>query len=510
MEEELALQMLKITKEFPGVKALDRVNFSVKKGEIHALCGENGAGKSTLMKVLSGVYPYGSYEGKIMIKGREVQFRNIKESQDAGVAIIHQELALVSEMTVAENIFLGSPLMSDRVIDWNKLYAEAQKWLDEIELDIDPQTKLVELTVGKQQLIEIVKALTKNAEILILDEPTSALTERDAEILFQKLKQLKSRGVTCIYISHKLDEVMRIADSVTVLRDGQTIRTTPIEEITEHDIVAQMVGREITEFYPYEKRNLGEEVLKVDKYSFFCSTVQSLLVSDISFSVRKGEILGVSGLMGSGRTELFMSLFGGLEGIKRGEVIVNNQSVDIQQPLDAINHGLAYVSEDRRRYGLIHEMNIIQNITLSSLQKVKRQGMLDENVELKKSEDLARRVNLRAYSLEALVNQLSGGNQQKVVLSKWLLTDPQVLILDEPTRGIDVGAKFEIYKIIIELAKRGVAIIMVSSELPEVLGMSDRILVIANGQMTGELSRSEATQEEVMKFATMRGDKIYE
>lgn len=510
MSNQLALQMLNITKEFPGVKALDQVNFSVKKGEIHALCGENGAGKSTLMKVLSGVYPYGSYYGKIMINNQEVQFSNIKASQAAGVAIIHQELALVPEMNVAENVFLGSHLMKNQVIDWSKLYAEAQKWLDEIGLDIDPQTKLGELTVGKQQLIEIIKALTKNAEILILDEPTSALTESDAEVLFHILNQLKSQGATCIYISHKLDEVLRIADTVTVLRDGQTISTDPIETLTENDIVAKMVGRELTEFYPYEKRGLGEEVLQVNNYSFFCPVTQNQLVTDISFSVRKGEILGVSGLMGSGRTELFISLFGGLEGIKTGEVIVNDQSVDIKQPADAIKHGLAYVSEDRRRYGLIHEMNIIQNTTIASLHKVKRQGMLDQNVELKKSEDLATRVNLRAYSLEALVSQLSGGNQQKVVLSKWLLTDPQVLILDEPTRGIDVGAKFEIYKIIIELAKRGVAIMMVSSELPEVLGLSDRVIVMSNGQITGELSRSEATQEEVMKLATMRGEKIYE
>lgn len=510
MSNQFALQMLNITKEFPGVKALDDVSFSVEKGEIHALCGENGAGKSTLMKVLSGVYPYGSYSGKIFVGDQEVQFNHIKESQDAGVAIIHQELALVPEMNVAENIFLSSHLLGNQLINWNQLYIGAQKWLDEIGLDIDPQIKLGELTVGKQQLIEIIKALTKNAEILILDEPTSALTESDAEILFRILEKLKSQGVTCIYISHKLDEVLKIADTVTVLRDGRTISTDPIEKLTEGDIVAKMVGRELTQFYPYEKRRLGEEVLTVNNYSFFRQATQTKLVSNISFSVRKGEILGVSGLMGSGRTELFISLFGGFDGTKTGEVILNDKPIDIKQPADAIKYGLAYVSEDRRKYGLVHEMNIIHNTTISALHKVKSQGLLDQNLELKKSEELAERVNLRAHSLEAFVSQLSGGNQQKVVLSKWLLTAPKVLILDEPTRGIDVGAKFEIYKIMIELAKRGVSIIMVSSELPEVLGMSDRVIVMSNGQITGELSRSEATQEQVMKFATMRGEKTYD
>ena len=510
MSNEFALQMLNITKEFPGVKALDDVSFSVKKGEIHALCGENGAGKSTLMKVLSGVYSYGSYMGKIIVGDQEVHFNHIKESQDAGVAIIHQELALVPEMNVAENIFLSSQLLEKQLINWNRLYAEAQKWLDEIGLDIDPQINLGELTVGKQQLIEIIKALTKNAEILILDEPTSALTESDAEVLFRILEKLQSQGVTCIYISHKLDEVLSIADSVTVLRDGRTISTDPIEKLTEGDIVAKMVGRELTQFYPYKKRDIGEDILRVDNYSFFHRETQTKLVSDISFSVKKGEILGVSGLMGSGRTELFISLFGGFEGVKTGDIILNDELIDIKQPGDAIKHGLAYVSEDRRRYGLVHEMNIIQNTTISALHKVKSNGLLDQNLELKKSAELAERVNLRAYSLEALVSQLSGGNQQKVVLSKWLLTDPKVLILDEPTRGIDVGAKFEIYKIMIELATRGVSIIMVSSELPEVLGMSDRVIVMSNGQITGELLRSEATQEKVMKFATMRGEKVYD
>lgn len=508
MTNELALQMLNITKEFPGVKALDKVNFSVKKGEIHALCGENGAGKSTLMKVLSGIHPYDSYTGKIIVNGKEVQFNNIKESQDAGVAIIHQELALVPEMNVAENIFLSSDLMRSKLINWNEVYAESQKWLDEIGLDVDPQTKLKELTVGRQQLIEIIKALTKEAEILILDEPTSALTESDAEVLFDILKNLRSQGVTCIYISHKLDEVLEIADTVTVLRDGQTISTDPIEELTENDIVAKMVGRELTEFYPYEEHDIGEEIFKVNNYTFRHGIGQDDLVSDISFTLREGEILGFSGLMGAGRTELFISLFGGFSGEKTGEIILNEKPINIEKPADAIKHGLAYLSEDRRRYGILPEMNVIKNTTIASLHKVKSQGLLDKNLELKRSEELAEKVNLRAHSLEALVTQLSGGNQQKVVLSKWLLTDPKILILDEPTRGIDVGAKFEIYKIIIELAKQGVGIIMISSELPEILGMSDRIMVMSNGRITGELPRSEATQEKIMKLATVRSENL--
>ncbi|WP_442962152.1 xylose ABC transporter ATP-binding protein [Pseudogracilibacillus sp. SE30717A] len=506
MSSDYALQMLNITKEFPGVKALDGVSFSVKKGEIHALCGENGAGKSTLMKVLSGVYPYGSYTGKIIVNGAEVQFNNIKESQEARVALIYQELALIPEMSVAENIFLSSDLMRSMFINRNQLLAEAQNWLDQIGLDIDPQIKLGELTVGKQQLIEIIKALTKNAEILILDEPTSALTESDAEVLFEILEKLRSEGVTCIYISHKLDEVLHIADTVTVLRDGQTISTDPIEELSEEKIVAKMVGRELTEFYPYENRDLGEDILNVKNYTFNHYVTQEELVSNISFSLKKGEILGFSGLMGAGRTELFISLFGGYPGKKMGEIILNGKIVDIKNSRDAIKQGLAYVSEDRKRYGLVLDMNIIKNTTLASLDKVKSQRLLDSNLELKRSEELAKKVNLRAHSLEALVNQLSGGNQQKVVLSKWLLTNPKVLILDEPTRGIDVGAKFEIYKLIIELAKQGVGIILISSELPEILGISDRVIVMSNGRVTGELSRADATQEEIMKLATMRSE----
>jgi len=498
-----ALQMKNITKEFPGVKALDMVTFSVNKGEIHALCGENGAGKSTLMKVLSGVYPKGEYTGEIIINGNRVDFKNIKESQDAGVAIIYQELALVPEMSVAENIFLSSDYMTKGVVKWHEMYAEAQKSLKQIGLDIDPQMRLGDLTVGKQQLVEIAKALTKNADILILDEPTAALTESDVKILVNLLKELRRKGVTCIYISHKLNEVMELADTVTVLRDGQTVSTNSISELTEDKIVEKMVGRELTELFPYEERTLGEEILSVKDYKFTHAHTGEDLVKNATFNLKKGEILGVAGLMGAGRTELFTSLFGGYPGNAEGTITIDGKPTNIKKPSDAIAEGLAYVSEDRKRYGLVLGMEITKNSTMAALQKVMPKGIIDSALEYKEAERLNRKMNLKAPTLEAKVSQLSGGNQQKVVLSKWLFTNPKVLILDEPTRGIDVGAKYEIYKIINELASQGVGIVIISSELPEVLGMSDRVIVMQEGKVTGELTREEANQEKIMKFATM-------
>ncbi|WP_026695412.1 xylose ABC transporter ATP-binding protein [Peribacillus kribbensis] len=500
--EALALQMQGITKEFPGVKALDNVTFSVRKGEIHALCGENGAGKSTLMKILSGVYPSGSYSGQILINGKEVSFKSIKESQVAGVSIIYQELALVEEMSVAENIFLSHDLMRRKVIDWNKINTEAQKWLHYIGLDIDPEAKVNQLTVGKQQLIEITKALTNNTDILILDEPTAALTESDVEILKGILMDLRSKGVTCIYISHKLGEVMALADSVTILRDGQTIGTYPIEEMNEDKIIAKMVGRELTELFPYEPRKIGETVLEVENYSVYDKKADHMIIKNASFNLKKGEILGFSGLMGAGRTELFISLFGGLEGKKQGRVVIDGIDVHIQKPADAIKAGLAYVSEDRKRYGLILGMDIAKNSTLVALNKIIKLKVIDSHLEMIRAEEITKKMKLKAPNLEAKVGQLSGGNQQKVVLSKWILNNPKILVLDEPTRGIDVGAKYEIYKIINELAEQGVGIVIVSSELPEVLGMSDRVLVMSEGEIMGEFSRAEATQEKIMACAT--------
>jgi ABC-type sugar transport system ATPase subunit len=496
------LEMKGITKEFPGVRALDNVTFSVRKGEIHALCGENGAGKSTLMKILSGVYPYGSYEGKIYINGKEVKFKNIKESQEAGIAIIYQELAVVEEMTVAENMFLGHELMRGKYVDWNRIYAEAQKWLQKIGLRIDPETKVGELSVGKQQLIEIAKALTKKAEIIILDEPTAALTESDVSVLKTILRDLRSQGVTCIYISHKLNEVMELADTVTVLRDGQTVSTDPIDQLTEEKIISKMVGRELHELFPYEPRRLGDDILKVNNYSVIDEKSGKKVIDNVSFVLKRGEILGISGLMGSGRTELFTSIFGAYKGKKQGTIFLDGREVIIENPADAIRYGIAYVSEDRKKYGLILGMDIIKNSTLVALKKVTKWNIIDHVLEIKHAEEITKKMKLKAPNLELKVSQLSGGNQQKVVLSKWLLNNPQVLILDEPTRGIDVGAKHEIYKIINELAKQGVGIVLISSELPEVLGMSDRILVMSEGRIVGEFSREDATQEKIMTCAT--------
>ena len=500
--DTFALQMKGIVKEFPGVKALDNVTFSVKRGEIHALCGENGAGKSTLMKILSGVYPHGTYEGEIIINGQKVHFNSIKESQEAGIGIIYQELALVGEMSVAENLFLGHELMRKRIINWNEIYVEAQKWLEYIGLNIDPQIKVADLTVGKQQLVEIAKALTKKTNILILDEPTAALTESDVEILINLLQDLRSQGVTCIYISHKLGEVMSLADSVTILRDGQTISTNPIEELSEDKIVTKMVGRELTELFPYEEHVISKEnILEVKDYTAY-DEQGNKIINQVSFLLKKGEILGFSGLMGAGRSELFISLFGGLKGKKEGKVIIDGKETNIQKPADAIKEGLAYVSEDRKRYGLVLGMDITKNTTLAALNKVVKLNVIDQALEVKSATDITDKMKLKAPSLEARVGQLSGGNQQKVVLSKWLLNNPKILVLDEPTRGIDVGAKYEIYKIINELVKQGVGIVIISSELPELLGMSDRVLVMAEGKISGEFLREEATQERIMTCAT--------
>ncbi|KGR89408.1 D-ribose transporter ATP-binding protein [Ureibacillus massiliensis 4400831 = CIP 108448 = CCUG 49529] len=505
--ESFALEMKSITKEFPGVKALDNVTFSVRKGEIHALCGENGAGKSTLMKVLSGVYPHGTYSGSIFINNQEMRFKNIKESQDAGIAIIYQELALIEELSIAENLFLGHDLMRQPIINWNEIYKQAIIALQKVGLQVDPQMAVKELTVGKQQLVEIAKALMKKTDILILDEPTAALTESDVAVLVKLLNELRQQGVSCIYISHKLSEVMELADSVTILRDGKTISTDPITEMTEDKIITKMVGRELTELFPYEPHPISDEkVLCVEDYTSFDKHGKKV-VADINFHVKKGEILGVSGLMGAGRSELFISLFGGLPGKKQGTVTINGKKTNIKVPSDAIREGLAYVSEDRKRYGLVLGMDITKNTTLIALNKVMKLKMINQALEVKEAKELTSRMKLKAANLDVEVGKLSGGNQQKIVLSKWLMNNPKLLILDEPTRGIDVGAKYEIYKIMNELVQQGVGIVLISSELPEVLGMSDRIIVMSHGRITGEFTRGEATQEKIMVCAT-GGEKV--
>ncbi|MBO1510923.1 xylose ABC transporter ATP-binding protein [Metabacillus bambusae] len=497
------LEMDHITKEFPGVKALDNVSFKVKKGEIHALCGENGAGKSTLMKVLSGLYPTGTYTGNIVVDGKKADFRRIRDAEDTGITIIHQELALVKDMTVGENIFLGREPRKWGTIQWDSLYYEASKWLKMVGLDINPETITHTLGIGQQQLVEIAKALSKNTKILILDEPTAALTESEVEILMGILDELRSKGVSCIYISHKMPEVFHLSDSITVLRDGQTIKTLDKNEVIEDDVIALMVGRELTERYPRVEHKPKEIVLEVKNYSVWNKEKpDQKVIDDVSFSLRRGEILGIAGLMGAGRSELVMSLFGAYEGRSEGNVLIEGKSKQIKSIKQAIKEGLALVTEDRKRLGLVLDMDIKENTTLPNLNKVSRFGTINENEEIKASEKYVKELRTKTASLETKVGTLSGGNQQKVVLAKWLMSNPKVLILDEPTRGIDVGAKYEIYNLMNQLVENGVAIIMISSELPEVLGMSDRILVMHEGYFAKEFTHQEATQENIMVAAT--------
>ncbi|QYR21080.1 xylose ABC transporter ATP-binding protein [Paenibacillus sp. sptzw28] len=498
-----ALEMRNITKEFPGVKALDKVNFTVRKGEVHALCGENGAGKSTLMKVLSGLYPAGTYEGQILINGEEKHFHKIKDAEEAGIAIIYQELALAKDLSVGENLFLGKEPARFGIINWERVFRESEKWLREVGLDVSPEQTTGGLGIGKQQQVEIAKALSKNANILILDEPTAALTEQEVDILLNILREFKKRGVACVYISHKLNEVFAIADSITVLRDGQTIGTYPAAEINEDKVISLMVGRELKELFPRIEAKPGDVVLKVENYSVMSPDHPGKKVVDnISFEVRKGEIFGIAGLMGAGRTELVMSLFGSYPGTDDGVVEIDGKPVKIKTTQQAIKEGLALVSEDRKKYGLVLGMDIKSNVTMASLGKISSVGVLNHNQEIASGNEYIRSLRIKANSVETVVGTLSGGNQQKVVLGKWLMTEPKILILDEPTRGIDVGAKYEIYNIMNDLIRRGVAIIMVSSELPELLGMSHRIMVISEGKKAGEFTAEEATQELIMTTAT--------
>ena len=500
---EFILEMRNITKEFPGVRALEDVTFQVRKGEVHALVGENGAGKSTLMKVLSGFYPHGTYGGDIVLDGEVQRFGTIRDSEEAGIAIIFQELALARNMTIAENIYLGSELTFGRgVIDWNQTYQETAKALAQVGLKLSPGTKVIDLGVGSQQLVEIAKALSKNARLLILDEPTAALTETETENLLAILGQLKARGVTCIYISHRLVEVGRIADRVTVLRDGKTIVTDDVARMPQERIIKNMVGRDLTHMYPRRQRTLGEKVLEVKNWRVRDPVKDQVVVDGISFEVRKGKILGIAGLMGAGRTELVMSLFGVWGKREGGEMWLSGEKLEVKSAYDAIRHGVSLVSEDRKRYGLVLGMDVKENSTLASLERVSRLGVINKNEEIRQSERYVKELRTKTPSMEQRVGNLSGGNQQKVVIAKWLLTQPKVLFLDEPTRGIDVGAKVEIYNIMNDLVDQGVCVVMISSELPEVLGMSDRILVIHEGKLAGALPREAANEEKVMYYAT--------
>ncbi|ETI57829.1 multiple monosaccharide ABC transporter ATP-binding protein [Marinomonas profundimaris] len=502
--ENIILEMRGITKTFPGVKALDSVNLKVREGEIHALVGENGAGKSTLMKVLSGVYPFGSYDGDILFNGETVAFSGITDSEEKGIIIIHQELALVPLLSIAENLFLGNENVENGVINWPKTYARTQTLLEMVGLKESPSTLLGQLGVGKQQLVEIAKALAKDVKLLILDEPTSALQENDSAKLLDLLLEFKAQGISSILITHKLNEISRVADSITVIRDGASVSTLDChaQSISEEDIIRDMVGRDMANRYPQRESHLGKILMEVSSWNVWHpEALDRQMIHDIAFNVRAGEIVGIAGLMGSGRTELAMSLFGQSYGKNiQGEVRLRGESADLSSVPKAIKSGLAYVTEDRKELGLILEETIQINTTLANLDRVSSRGVINENIERQVSEDYRQALNIRTPSVFQKVMNLSGGNQQKVVLSKWLYSQPDVLILDEPTRGIDVGAKFEIYNIINQLADDGKGVVMISSEMPELLGMCDRIYVMNEGRFVGELDQADASQEKIMSM----------
>jgi len=498
------LEMRSITKTFPGVKALDNVTLSVEEGQIHAVVGENGAGKSTLMKVLSGIYPHGSYEGEIFYDGAHAKYRGISDSEEDGVIIIHQELALVPLLSIAENLFLGNENAKNGVINWHATNQRTEELLKKVGLSESPATLVDSLGVGKQQLVEIAKALSKDVRLLILDEPTAALSEADSQVLLDLMLELKAQGMTQIIISHKLNEIRRVADKVTVIRDGSTISTmdASTEAITEDRIVRDMVGRDMAHRYPARPRVAGDVLLEVRDWNVWHPEhAERQVIHGVSFDVRAGEVIGIAGLMGAGRTELAMSLFGRAYGRNiSGQVLMHDKPIDVSSIDKAIDAGLAYVTEDRKSLGLVIEETIQKNISLANLDGVANRGVVNEAVETQVAEKYRAAMNIRTPSVFQHVMNLSGGNQQKVVLSKWLFSEPEVLILDEPTRGIDVGAKFEIYGIINDLSAQGKGVVMISSELPELLGMCDRIYVMNEGGFVGELSADDASQERIMSM----------
>lgn len=505
------LEMRNITKTFPGVVALDDVTLTVERGEIHAICGENGAGKSTLMKVLSGVYAYGSYSGDIVFEGEVKKYSNIRDSEEDGIVIIHQELALSPHLSIAENIFLGNEIKRFGLIDWNKTNQEAAKLMARVGLQEKPTTAIKDIGVGKQQLVEIAKALSKRVKLLILDEPTAALNDEDSAHLLDLLRHLKEQGITSIIISHKLNEIEVIADQTTIIRDGKTIETLKMkqDQVSQERIIKGMVGRDMENRYPERNPEIGEEILRVENWTAYHPLDnQRMIVDNISMHVKRGEIVGLAGIMGAGRTEFARSLFGHSYGTKiSGKVYKNGQEIKVRTISEAIDNGLAYATEDRKRFGLNLIEDIKRNISLASLKSFVSFGLVNGNEEFKKASEYRESMNIKAPSVLSVTGQLSGGNQQKVVLSKWINVNPDVLILDEPTRGIDVGAKYEIYLIIQRLAAEGKGIIVISSELPELMGICDRIYAIAEGRITGEVQRHEATPEKLMTYMTMEKGK---
>ncbi|QIP87936.1 sugar ABC transporter ATP-binding protein [Streptomyces sp. Tu 2975] len=512
---EPILEMRSIGKTFPGVRALSDVTLTVAPGEVHAICGENGAGKSTLMKVLSGVHPHGSYEGDILFQGETCAFKDIRASEDRGIVIIHQELALVPYLSIAENIFLGNEHATRGIISWNETLRHAAALLGRVGLREHPQTRVADIGVGKQQLVEIAKALSKKVKLLILDEPTAALNDEDSAKLLSLIKELREQGIASIIISHKLGEIAEVADRVTVIRDGRTIETLGVRDgdMTEDRIIRGMVGRDLDHRFPERTPYTGEPgehpALEVRDWTVHHPIDQQRKVVDqVSVNVRRGEIVGIAGLMGAGRTELAMSVFGRSYGRNiSGTVLKDGKEIRTRTVPEAVGHGIAYVTEDRKHYGLNLIDTIGRNITMSALSKVARRGVVDEHAERRVAESYRRSMNIKAPTVFEQVGRLSGGNQQKVVLSKWIFAGPDVLILDEPTRGIDVGAKFEIYTVIDRLAAEGKAVVFISSELPELLGMCDRIYTMSAGRLTGEVPRGRATQEVLMRHMTSTSDK---
>jgi putative multiple sugar transport system ATP-binding protein len=502
---EYILEINNLTKEFPGVRALENVSLKVKKGEIHSLCGENGAGKSTLTSCISGVYPKDTYEGKVNYKGHETHYHSVKDSEKEGLAIIHQELALSPYLSIYENIFLGHMETSFGIINWNKYIAESKKYLTTVGLHEPPATIVSKLGVGKQQLVEIARALSKKTELLILDEPTSSLNDDESEKLLNLMLELKKQGITLVMISHKLNEVLKVADTVTILRDGKSISSYDVKKdsLTEEMIIKDMVGRDLTHRFPERKSTPGETIMEVKNWTVYHPEYHTIkIVDDVSFYLRKGEILAFCGPMGAGRTELMMSLFGRSYGFRStGDLYIKGKKLELNSPREAISSGLGYVSEDRKNLGLILIQDVKTNISHSSLDKISKLGIINNQKEIAAAERYRKELNIRTPSITQFVRNLSGGNQQKVAVSKTLFANPDIFIVDEPTRGIDVGAKTEIYGIMNDIIAAGKSVIMVSSELPEALGMADRIYVMNEGKIKGALSKEEATQEKIMHMA---------
>jgi len=505
VNDDIILDIRNVTKKFPGVTALSDVSIRIQRGEIHGLCGENGAGKSTLMKILSGVYPYGTYEGEVFYNGEELRLEHssIRQASELGISIVHQELTLVPSMTVGENVYLGKEPVERKTINWNKLYSDTDKILARYNLDVKSQAIVRSLGVGKMQMVEIAKALSEDAQVLILDEPTSALNEVEIKKLMEILATLKANGVTIIYITHKLNEFFRITDSVTVLRDGEKVTTQPTQNLSEERLVQYMVGRQMKERFPKGNRQPGEVIFEVKNlYAADPNDPSRKVVNGVSFNLRRGEILGIAGLMGSGRTELVTTIFGEYGKITGGSLVLEKQDLKISSARDAIGHGISLMPEDRKGQGLVLMQSILKNISLPNLNQFAGFFSLDKDAELEASMHQAKSLAIKAPNLQVSCDTLSGGNQQKVVIAKWLMSKPMILIMDDPTRGVDVGAKYEIYKLMNELAEHGVSIIMISSELEEVLGMSDRVMVMHDGRSNGTLDVATATQEKIMALAT--------